>query len=249
MALCEIRLSAQNALQRMTSFMAIVPEKTAGPFPVLYLLHGLSDDHTTWIRRTSIERYVAGMPLIVVMPDCERGWYTDAAAIPTFAFETFILDDLLGFVDSTFPTRASRGGRAIAGLSMGGYGAFKLALKHPDIFCAAVSLSGALKITERISNVNEVRDREMRLIFGEELRDSEDVWKLAESVDPAIRPALWFDCGTEDFLIEHNRATHEHFQKLGIPHHYSERPGEHSWALWDAVIQEALGFVRAQLDI
>ncbi|MGB9619621.1 MAG: alpha/beta hydrolase [Armatimonadota bacterium] len=249
MALCEIRLSAQNALQRMTSFMAIVPEKTAGPFPVLYLLHGLSDDHTTWVRRTSIERYVAGMPLIVVMPDCERGWYTNAVDIPTFAFERFIIDDLVGFVDATFPTRACRDGRAVAGLSMGGYGAFKLALKHPDMFSAAVSLSGALRIGERLSTVNEVRDREMRLIFGEQVPESEDIWRLAESVDPALRPALWFDCGTEDFLIEHNRTTHEHFQTLGIPHHYSERPGDHSWALWDQVIQEALVFLRQQLRI
>ncbi len=229
--------------------MAIVPEKMAGPFPVLYLLHGLSDDHTTWVRRTSIERYVAGLPLIVVMPDCQRGWYTDSVSLPTYAFETFIIDDLIEFVDSTFPTRASREGRAIAGLSMGGYGAFKLALKHPDRFCAAASFSGALQIGKRISNVNEDRDREMRIIFGEGVPDSEDVWKLAEAVDPKTRPALWFDCGTEDFLIEHNRATHKHFEDLGIPHHYSERPGEHSWALWDEVIQEALGFICEQLRI
>jgi len=248
LALCEIHLSAQNALQRMTSFMAIVPEKMPGPFPVLYLLHGLSDDHTTWVRRTSIERYVAGMPLIVVMPDCERGWYTNSVDLPTFAFETFVIDDLIGFVDGTFPTKPSRDGRAIAGLSMGGYGAFKLALKHPDLFCAAASLSGALRIGERF-NVNEDRDREMRLIFGEQIPESEDVPKLVETVDRDIMPALWIDCGTEDFLIDQNRAMHKHLENLGIPHHYSERPGEHGWAHWDAVIQEALGFIQAELGV
>ena len=89
----------------------------------------------------------------------------------------------------------------------------------------------------------------MRLIFGEKAAESEDITKLVETVDPQMRPALWIDCGTEDFLIDQNRAMHAHLDKLGIPHHYSERPGEHGWAHWDAVIQEALGFVRRELSI
>jgi len=248
MALCEVRLSAQNALQRMTSFMAILPEKMPPPFPVLYLLHGLSDDHTAWVRRTSIERYVSRLPLIVVMPDGQRSWYTDAVSIPTCAFETFIVRDLVSFVDTTFPTKQSRAGRAIAGLSMGGYGAFKLALKHPDMFCAAASLSGALYVGERF-NVNEVRDCEMRLIFGESVPDTEDIPKLVTTLRPENLPALWFDCGTEDFLIEHNRRFHKLLEELNIPHRYSERPGEHSWSHWDIVIQEALEFIRQQFGI
>ncbi len=248
MALCEVRLSAQNALQRMTSFMAVIPEKTVGPLPVLYLLHGLSDDHTAWIRRTSIERYAAEMPLIIVMPDGERSWYTDAVSIPTSAFETFIVRDLISFVDAVFPTKASRDGRAIAGLSMGGYGAFKLTLKHPDMFCAAASLSGALYVGRRFK-VNEVRDQEMHLIFGDSVPESEDVPNLITSIEPEKRPALWFDCGTEDFLIEDNRALHKLLEDLGIPHHYSERPGTHCWSYWDTVIQEALNFIRKELHV
>ncbi|MDH7602679.1 MAG: alpha/beta hydrolase family protein [Armatimonadota bacterium] len=248
MALCEVRLSAQNALQRMTSFMAILPEHKPGPFPVLYLLHGLSDDHTAWVRRTSIERYVSDIPLIVVMPDGQRSWYTDAVSIPTFAFETFIVRDLISFVDTTFPTKASREGRAIAGLSMGGYGAFKLALKHPDMFCAAASLSGALYVGNRF-DVNDVRDREMRLIFGDSVPQDEDISHLVRNLEPDKQPALWFDCGTEDFLIEDNRAFHKLLQDLGVPHCYSERPGTHSWSHWDAVIQEALDFIRSKLGI
>src|ERR1044071_6734116 len=98
-----------------------------GPFATFYLLHGLSDDHTIWLRRTSIERYVSSLPLIVVMPDGERGFYTDAQE--GFAFESAITKDLISFIDRTFPTKADRSGRAIGGLSMGGDGAVKLALK------------------------------------------------------------------------------------------------------------------------
>ncbi|MGQ9455281.1 MAG: alpha/beta hydrolase [Armatimonadota bacterium] len=248
MALCEVRLSAQNALQRMTSFMAILPEQMQGPFPVVYLLHGLSDDHSAWVRRTNIERYVADMPVIVIMPDGERGWYTDAVSIPTSSFETFIVRDLVTFVDSIFPTRAHRSGRAIAGLSMGGYGAFKLALKHPDMFCAAASFSGALYVARRFG-VSAKRDQELRLIFGDSVPAGEDIPKLIENVDPANCPALWFHCGTEDPLIDDNRALHMLLEEKGIPHNYSERPGQHSWELWDTVIKEALEFLRYKFEI
>ena len=91
MAVCEFHLDQGNVLEKMISFTAIVPEGKTGPFPVFYLLHGLSDDHTAWTRRSSIERYVAGLPLIVVMPNGERGFYTDAKDKPKAAFETNIV--------------------------------------------------------------------------------------------------------------------------------------------------------------
>lgn len=249
MAVCEIHLSSQNALQRMASFAAIIPEKTSEPFPVLYLLHGLSDDHTVWTRRTSIERYVESLPLMVVMPSTDRGWYTDSVACPTGAYETFITRDLIGFVDSAFNTRKSRDGRALAGLSMGGYGAFKLALKHPDLFRAAASLSGALAMRGRFDSGEESWHREMRLVFGDSIADSEDVPTLIERADRSTMPALWIDCGTEDMLLSQNRFVHEHLDNLGIAHHYSEHPGDHNWGYWDARIQEALGFLCEAMEV
>ncbi len=250
MAVCEIHLTAQHALQKMTAFMAILPEKQQGPFPVLYLLHGLSDDHTAWTRRTSIERYVHDTPLIVIMPNGERGWYTDAKNNPNAAFETFITRDLIDFVDQTFNTVAERTGRAIAGLSMGGYGAFKLALKHPDLFCAAVSFSGALDMQARMDNMPE-RSAEYEITFGDRVAGTqEDVLTLLKECDPAVRPALWMSCGTEDFLIEDNRRTHALMQSLNIPHFYREDPGyAHGWNYWDLMIQEALEFLKDCLQI
>jgi enterochelin esterase-like enzyme len=141
MALAEFHFTSNNSLQRQMSAMIIVPEKKPGPFPVLYLLHGLSDDHTAWTRFSNVEMYVQSLPLIVVMPDTERGWYVDALHDPGKKFESMIIDDLVPFVDGAFRTTAAAEGRAIAGLSMGGYGALTLALKHPDMFCAAHGFS------------------------------------------------------------------------------------------------------------
>src|SRR5215470_15991071 len=112
--------------QATTLQIGMTGGKKRNKYPTLYLLHGLSDDHTIWTRRTSIERYAANLPLMVVMPDGERGFYTDAKEGPKFQ------------------TEAERAGRCIGGLSMGGYGAVKLALKHPDMFVSANSHSGAL---------------------------------------------------------------------------------------------------------
>src|SRR6185503_8460446 len=98
MALAEFHLGAQNRLEKMKSFMAITPETGKGPFPVFYLLHGLSDDHTAWTRLSSIERYVSGLPLIVIMPDGERGFYTDSKTDSHAAFETNVIQELIPFV-------------------------------------------------------------------------------------------------------------------------------------------------------
>ncbi len=235
----------------MTSVMVILPEKAGpGPFPVLYLLHGLSDNHTGWTRRTSIERYVEGLPLIVVMPDGGRGWYSDSVTEPAGAFETFIVRDLVGFVDRTFQTKATREGRVIGGLSMGGYGALKLALKYPGMFCAAASHSGALgRPHEREAGYG---GSEMHRIFGDDPGGgANDIYALAERFRNGTmqRPALRIDCGTEDGLLESNRAFQRHLKRLGIAHDYEEYPGSHDWAYWDKHVQEAIGFFVAALGI
>jgi len=146
MALSELHYFS-TALEKMTTATVILPEgddMPPGPYPVFYLLHGLSDDHTRWHSHTSLARYVEGMPLIIVMPDGGRGWYTDARE--GYAYETAIVRDLIGLVDRVYHTDPRREARVIGGLSMGGYGAVKLALKRPDLFRAAVSHSGALAL-------------------------------------------------------------------------------------------------------
>ena len=131
MAVCTMNFWGA-ALQKQCSMNVILPEsaKTRGPFCLLIQLHGLSDDHTIWLRRTSIDRYVSELPLIVVMPDGGRGFFCDAVDGP--AYEKHLMEDVPGFVEKYFPVRRDRRGRAIGGLSMGGYGSMKLALKYPQ---------------------------------------------------------------------------------------------------------------------
>ena len=246
MAICEFHLNQNTVLEKMTSFMAIVPDNQPGPFPVLYLLHGLSDDHTAWARRTSLERYVDGLPLIVVMPNGERSFYTDSQANPKAAFETYLTRDLVGFVDRTFRTVPTREGRVIAGLSMGGYGAVKLALKHPDLFAAAVSHSGAVGFGGRTFAPGS----EWAAMMGTSAADgSNDINALAETIDRAALPALRIDCGADDFLIEENRALHRHLTTLGITHEYQENPGEHNWVYWNFYILDTLKFFAGVLGL
>jgi len=238
-----------TSIRKQTNMTVILPDEAeaAGPYPVLYLLHGLSDDDSIWTRRTSIERYVSGMPLIVVMPDGGRSFYTDARQGP--AYEAHIMEDVIGFVERFFPARRDRAGRVIGGLSMGGYGAIKLALKHPDMFCSVAAHSSAFDIRKRLADREDLRD-ELKLIFGEDPAEGgDDVFALVEQIDRALLPAIRFDCGMEDGLLEENRAFHRHLDELGIAHQYEEFPGAHNWAYWDEHIREALSFHAAALGI
>ncbi len=232
-----------ESLQKACSMYIILPESAQGPYPVMYLLHGLSDDHTIWHRRTRIEWYVRELPMAVVMPDGGRGFYCDAVNGP--AHESHIVRDVIGFVDTHFNTQSERSGRVIGGLSMGGYGALKLALKFPDMFCSVVSHSGGLGAGHK--PLREELAPELRLIYGDDpVGGKDDLWAIAERVDRSNLPAIRIDCGLEDFLLDDNRAFHQHLVKLGIPHEYEEFPGEHNWDFWNTHIQEAIRFhIRA----
>ncbi len=247
MAFCEMHFSSA-ALGKQTACNLIVPQNQAAPWSVFYLLHGYSDDHSIWSRRTSIERYVDGLPLLVVMPDGGKGFYCDAS--DGDAYETALVSDLIEFIDATFPTRSERAGRCIGGLSMGGYGALKLALKFPDKFVSANSHSGAFDLSAMARSEDPRWKREMTRLFGENAVGGEnDPFALAQNADKSALPALKIDCGTDDFLIEHNRNFHAHLEKLGVAHGYDEFPGAHTWDYWDKHVQEALLFHREHLKI
>lgn len=242
MAFCELKYFSP-ALGKATAADVILPENGDGPFATFYLLHGLSDDHTIWQRRTSIERYVQHLPLIVVMPDGGRGFYCDAKE--GMAWETSLIKDLMGYVDRTFQTKATRESRCIGGLSMGGYGAVKLALSHPDLFCSAVSHSGALAFGHKPMNASpsDAFAREMvRIVGPDSVGGPEDIFALAERLPAEQRPAIRIDCGVDDRLLEDNRACHTHLDSLGYSHEYAEYPGAHDWAYWDVHVQEAIAF-------
>lgn len=235
MALCELHYFS-DALGMQTGANVLLPDhKIAGPYHVMFLLHGLSDDYTMWTRRSSIERYLEGVPLIVVMPDGGRGWYVDAEE--GFAYGTAISKELPDVIRSYFPTKENW---AITGLSMGGYGALRLALGDPTTFVSAVSHSGAMGIGHRWDKVSDTVQPEFQRIFGEDITGGpNDLYALAKQKN---LPALRIDCGVDDFLIEENRAYHAHLEKLDVAHEYHEFPGSHTWDYWDTHVQEAIQF-------
>jgi putative tributyrin esterase len=234
-----------RSLKKASSFNIVFPDDPAIPRPwaVFYLLHGLSDDHTIWMRRTSIERYVAGLPLVVVMPDGGRGWYTNAVSPAGYHYEDDLIKDVVGLVDRTFPVKAERSGRAIGGLSMGGYGAVKLGLKHHEMFASVNSHSGAIGFARRVPEKGRDLSPEFLTIFGENAKGGpEDPFGLVERIDHGRIPALRVDCGTDDFLIRDNRDFHHHLESLHIAHEYQEYPGGHTWDYWDEHVREAVAF-------
>ena len=231
-----------RVLEKEVGVNLLVPEGRSGPFPVFYLLHGLSDDYSAWQRRTRIEWYVRNLPLIVVMPDGFRSFYTDAHAGPAYA--RYMLEDVLGFIEQTFPVIRRRSGRCIGGLSMGGYGSLRLALARPDLFASATSHSGAFHVISRFPPT-VIKEEEVNRIFGSNPAGSaHDLldWVRKHRRSGARLPRLRLDCGTADARLGENRKFHARLSALGVAHEYEEYPGGHDWDYWDARVQEALAF-------
>jgi S-formylglutathione hydrolase FrmB len=246
MAFCTVEFSA-SCLNKMMSMNLLLPEGPGGPFPVLYLLHGYSDNHTVWCRRTALERYVLKQPRIVVMPDGEHSFYCNDDRPGGLPWEEYMLRDVVGFVDRLLPTLPARAGRALAGLSMGGYGAMMLGLRHPEMFCAVSSHSSSFGFAHKPLQTNHP-GIDAHSEFLRSRGDEYDCFALAAKVaDDPRRPAIRFDCGADDFLLDTNRAFHAHLEGLSLPHDYAEFPGNHNWAYWDEHVRQTLSFVMKHL--
>jgi S-formylglutathione hydrolase FrmB len=239
-----------DVLEMGTSMTVILPQDTSAqiggrgvttgePFPVLYLLHGLSDDHTVWLRRTSIERYVEPLGVAVVMPQVHRSFYADE--VHGHRYWTHLSEELPHVVGSFFRVSDRREDSFVAGLSMGGYGAFKWALRHPDRFAAAASLSGALDVVG-LSRSPERKDL-FRRVFDGTPGPGEDLFALLSDVPPDRLPALWVGCGSEDPLLDSSHRFVEAARAAGAEPRTRFEPGEHEWGLWDAAIQDVLAWL------
>lgn len=246
-----------DVLGMCMSMYVVLPQRTSGnigvsegefgdKYPTLYLLHGMSDDHTIWLRRTSVERYAEERGLALVMPTTYLGWYTDMKY--GFNYRTFIGEELPKICRSFFPGMSSRReDNYVAGLSMGGYGALAIALSYPETFSVASPLSGAFDV-RGLYDPAHIENTYFEDIFGsiDEFEGSAgDLYSLAERVKssgsplPVIR--MW--CGTEDGLIGDNRKMRAHLLSLGYDVTYSETPGDHSWKYWDREIEQTIGFI------
>jgi S-formylglutathione hydrolase FrmB len=237
--------------QKTTQQIGMAGGEIRDAYPTLWLLHGLSDDHTIWMRRTSIERYAAAKNIAVVMPAVARSFYQDMACGPRYW--TFLSEELPALCREFFPLSAVREENFAAGLSMGGYGALRLGLARPDRYAAVASLSGALDIARRLreAGTNEfsrISLAEWAGIFGPELKGAgteADLYFLAEKVasSPGPKPRLYLACGTEDELLKDTRDFRRHLDRVHLPATYEEGPGAHEWGCWDAQIQRVLDWL------
>ena len=241
MAFFEMRFHSES-LGQGVSVNVLLPEETGGEkFKTLWLLHGRSDDHTSWMRNTSVERYAKEYGLAVVMPCADRSWYTDTAyGAKYFTYITKELPEKMalwfrGYSDA-------KEDNLIIGLSMGGYGALKASLTYPEKYGFCGSLSGALDITRKNRPYNL---EEWRAIFGFDLQSAaelegskHDLFALAG--EGKKLPYIYMWCGTEDRLININEQFSAHLSNLGIAHTFQRCEGRHVWKYWDIHLQDAL---------
>lgn len=244
MALINLGIYSEK-LGMQTSVNVVVPQKNTGGeigvsnnvkdgrFKCLYLLHGLSDDYTIWMRRTSIERYASEYGICVVMPDGARSFYSDMKY--GMNYYSYIAKELPQIIEGMFNVSDSREDRYIGGLSMGGYGALKIAMEESERYAGAFGLSPVADI--RNNNFTET----LIPVFGEDIPDEADLFYLTTKHNmDKVKPRLYVTVGREDFMYDDNVRLNKHLENLNYDYTYVETPGSHSWELWDKTVQDAL---------
>jgi putative tributyrin esterase len=214
----------------------------SGPYPVLYLLHDMADNHTIWNRMTRLEWYARSLPLVIVLPDGERGFHTDTT--PGHAYEQLFIQDLMGFVEQFFPVRTDRAGRAVGGFGMGGYGALKFALKHPGLFGSVTAHAGMCDLGHHLApDADDSWKAQFARVFGSNFKGGDDdIFALSRRYEGADWPAIQIDCGLDDPYLEENRRFRDHLEHFGVAHRYAEYPGGHDWDYCDARLVDVLDF-------
>lgn len=248
-----------DALGRGVSVNVIIPQNAstmigmntgaAETYKTLWLLHGLSDDHTAWCRRTSIERYAADLGIAVVMPCVDRSWYTDT--VYGAKYFTFVTEELPAICRAMFRGMSDkREDNFIGGLSMGGYGAMKASLTYPERYFGCIALSGAFDI-EYMARV--LVPDEWKYIFGlndpSELAGTHhDVFHLArKAVENGVTlPKIYMWCGHSDFIHDSSEKMDAVLCEAGIDHVYEKSEGDHSWGYWDKYIRHGIDFVLGE---
>lgn len=243
-----------KVLSKSMSMTVILPEESISSeysskktYPVLYLLHGYSDDHTTWVRNTSIERYAHDLGLAVVMPGMDNSYYTDMKY--GGAYWTFLTEELPLLTQSFFPVTNDPMQTFAAGHSMGGFGVLKWGLSKPERFRAIASLSGVTDMAAHLENTrmqSDDKSDQLSLIFGkEDIRKSQNdiLWLLENASTNKRLPMLYQTCGTEDFLYPLNVRFQKKCEALHLSavHHFEK--GDHTWDFWDQAIQRVLAWL------
>ena len=241
------------ALRRPMPYRVILPSEISPgqKLPVIYLLHGGGGNYRDWSNYSDVARF-AGDRLILVMPEGESSYYVNAAERPNDRFEDYIIEDLIADVESRFPVAAGRASRAIVGVSMGGFGAVTLALKHTDLFAFAGGLSSAVDVPSRPFSIKRISQyRGHALIFGawgSETRRAIDPYLLVGVVAPKDVPYMFLTCGEQEGLLPANRKFTALLQKNGFNYEFLSGPGGHDWNQWNRLLPELFKNLRQHLN-
>lgn len=238
----QIPSAAMNKTYKAAIVLPNSYAKSKTNYPVMYLLHGAYGHFDNWLSKTPDKNLIHQLSdqynMIIVMPEGETfSFYLDSPVNKESQFETYITKEVIEKIDHTYRTISDRNGRVITGLSMGGHGALYLSVRHPDLFCAAGSMSGAVDMGSLITpESKEQMTKLIEPIFGiegtqQEVYASYAVLNMVSTMK-SNKLALIFDCGVDDFLIESNRELHRRLVYAKVQHDYTERPGAHTWEYW-----------------
>lgn len=229
-------------------------------YPVVYLLHGYSDDQTGWVQFGQIgalvDKAIAEQkisPMIIVMPDGGVAWYVNDYQNKV-RFEDMFFQEFIPAIEKQFRIKNKKEFRGIAGLSMGGFGSLYLSLKHPDMFTACAPLSAGIFTDAEITTMPDNQyNQYFGPVYGTNKGDARltDHWRKTNIIDviktipeankKSVR--IYMDCGDKDFLIRGNCETHLLMKDLGILHEFRVREGSHTWGYWRTGIIDALAFI------
>jgi S-formylglutathione hydrolase FrmB len=250
-----------QSLGRTMPISVFVPDRYDAKqrYPVLYLLHGFGGNHTNWSQRTQLANYLKNVPLIVVMPDGENSWYVNSPFKRQDRFEDYLASDIFQYVQKNYSIDTAQ--QAIAGLSMGGYGAMMIALRHPCRFRFVGSLSGALTFTRELNDTTRPIGRmiaaslrkmtNVATLDVSAFRREHDLFELFASHKRDTAQYYYFSMGVQDWFSEFipiHRALTDSLREWRILYEYHESPGGHTWKFWDREIEPMLQRIRTVMN-
>lgn len=260
----EQKIVSSKILKRDVKYTIYLPadyESSNRTYPVVYLLHGYTDDNTGWLQFGEINRYAdkaidEGIfpPMIIVMPDGDSSWFINSYDGKE-NYEDFFIKEFMPAIEKTYHIKSEKRYRGIAGLSMGGYGTLSFTLKYPDLFAAAAPLSAAIKNDDDMVTMADAKwEHENGLLFGRGLKGKDrltkawydnSILKMIElkSADDLKKVRYWIDCGDDDALSKGNCLLHIALMDKKVPHEFRIRDGAHNWTYWRTGITDALQFI------
>ena len=256
-----VKSAILNKTVKYTIYLPADYDRSERNYPVVYLLHGYTDDNTGWLQFGEINRYADQAiangtipPMIIVMPNGDSSWYINSYDGKE-KYEDFFIKEFMPAIEKAYRIKADKKYRGVAGLSMGGYGTLIYALKYPELFAAAAPLSAAVFVDSALVTTLDKRYEDIfGQLYGRGLKAKDrlnkawydnSILKIVEtkSADDLSKVRYWIDCGDDDFLTKGNSLLHIALVDKKVPHEYRVRDGAHSWTYWRTGIVDALQFI------